>query len=109
MRDCQLLWLYTWQYFLHFLPGPPRCAKQATVNNMNNAVLLKSPAEARQPAWLRTEPLISLAGRNNTAFVQKQSSSLLCRFAELYLSIYLYIYLYISISIYISLYLSIYL
>lgn len=83
MRDCQLLWLYTWQYFLHFLPGPPRCAKQATVNNMNNAVLLKSPAEARQPAWLRTEPLISLAGRNNTAFVQKQSSSLLCRFAEL--------------------------
>lgn len=92
MRDCQLLWLYTWQYFLHFLPGPPRCAKQATVNNMNNAVLLKSPAEARQPAWLRTEPLISLAGRNNTAFVQKQSSSLLCRFAELYLYIYISIY-----------------
>lgn len=29
---------------------PPQSAKQAPVNNMNNAVLLKSPAEARQPA-----------------------------------------------------------
>lgn len=38
---------------------------------MNNAALLKSPAEARQPAWLRTEPLISLAGKHNTAFAQK--------------------------------------
>lgn len=50
---------------------------------MNNAALLKSPAEARQPAWLRTEPLISLAGKHNTAFAQKQSSSLICYSAGL--------------------------
>lgn len=71
------------QHFLHFLPDLPKCAKQAPVNNMNNAVLLKSPAEARQPAWLRTEPLISLAWKHNTAFAQKQSSLQICYSAGL--------------------------
>lgn len=69
------------QCFLHFLPNLPQCAKQAPVNNMNNAVLLKSPAEARQPASLRTKPLISLAGKHNTAFAQKTelfADQLLC-------------------------------
>lgn len=36
--------------FIHFLPSLPQCVKQAPVNNMNNAVLLRSPAEARQAA-----------------------------------------------------------
>lgn len=38
-----------WQRALHFLPTNPRRAKQAPVNSMNNALLLKSPAEVRQP------------------------------------------------------------
>lgn len=57
----------------------PRCAKQAPVNNMNNAPLLKSPAEVRQPAWLRNEPLISLAARrNNASAAEKQDRCWVC-------------------------------
>lgn len=55
----------------------PQCAKQATVNNMNNAVLLKSPAEVRQPAWLRNEPLISLAAKHNSASAAEETRLLL--------------------------------
>lgn len=40
---------------------------------MNNAPLLKSPAEVRQPARLRNEPLISLAARReNASAAEKQ-------------------------------------
>lgn len=45
------------QTFLHFLPDQPQRAKQAPVNKMNNAFLLKSPAEARQPARVRNQAL----------------------------------------------------
>lgn len=46
---------------------------------MNNAPLLKSPAEVRQPAWLRNEPLISLAARrNNASAAEKQDRCWVC-------------------------------
>ena len=45
------------QAFLHFLPDQPQRAKLAPVNKMNNTFLLKSPAEARQPARVRNQVL----------------------------------------------------